>query len=281
MAKTQNTSTASYLDEAHAYLKGEVYNDLPSLYQRYILDCIVDAALAVSYDFSQHPGIYRKCDSVLKELILINRYNGVHPLYPNRDTRKSELYIPIFGKFIYESPASDDSMFVKNMIATINAAKAYSENKLDATVASLRTRVRTACKRFRSYLDSLMGTSLLAAGIQTKEQFDSAERILKEQSIYQTFGVQEALVEEWPREEEPTWQGALLIQNIFKEPRLSGYLPEKNTPMTLEVFNNKQLIADAGKKVIHHLLDSDYKDDKKIEAVIENLYTWGSELGLV
>ena len=253
---------------------------LSEMYQRYILDCIIDAAFAVSHDFALRPEVYKDINTST-ELISLRRLTGFSAEFPTKETRILELYAPFFGKYIYESPLSDDSMFIKTLESLIRAAKAYSENKLDATVASLRTRVRTSARRFRSYLNSIIGSSQIASNSQTEPLFKLAVKILKDDNIKSLFGVNQTLDPKWPLEEQPDSNGATLIQNIFQEPRLKNFFPGATMQMTIDKFVNKQLIGTAGQNAITGILNELDSDDKTIEEVISDLYTWGSELNIL
>lgn len=254
---------------------------LAKMYQKYLLDPIIDAAFAISHDFSLRPHVYKEI-SVTYELVLIRRLTGVFPTFPNKKTRIHELYCPFFGKFSYENPLQDqNSGFVTSMKSLIDAAKAFSERGSDPTERALKIRVQNSAKRLRTYLKGRIGSSQLAAYFQIEELFEIATKILFDPTIGSYFGVVGRLAGNWPLEDDPDSNGAILMEEIFTDDHLINYLPQPTTRISAEKFGNLQLIANAGKKSIEGILNQDDKDDKRFKSLIDNLYTWGSELGII
>ena len=251
-------------------------------YQIKTLDCVIDAAYAVSKDFSQRPDSYKNV-SVSAQLILFRRAMG--NLLPDKMTRKGELYQPFFGGMIPNNTESSQNGFYSSAKSLMEACKAYSENKLESTTLSLSERVNIANQYFRSHIEGLFGRSQMAALFESKIMFELSRQILKDTEIQKLFGVNGTIPQDWPLESPPNSDGAILIQNIFTQ--LSSIMPQPSEIKLMNNFINKQLISKQGNEsIINSLKDnvqgSDPKDPtSKINKLVASVYSWGSEMGML
>ena len=249
---------------------------IASMYQHSIMDCVVDAAFAVSEDFARRPDRYRSVEVTLL-LVLLRRSLGILPFFPEKMLRM-QLYLPFFGNPSAGEFKKGVVKFSKDAHALMLAAKAYSENKLEATEKALADRVKIAASRFRACVEGLLGSALEGAFMQTAVPFEVARNILMDEGIRKKFDMDGDFSNPtWPVEEEPDFQGAILIESIFA--KLNND-PEKAKIVNSENFINLQLIAAAGSKSILNAF-LDLENESNLAALVSSFYTWGSELGVI
>jgi hypothetical protein len=254
----------------------DLNTQLALLYKRWVLDCVVMSAFAVSKDFSQRPELYQNVggDVPAKLTALQSRY-GYDGDFPNCDQRNM-LLTPIFGLSDGGPKVDTGSAFFGTRQTVIGAATDYSENAQPTGFPMLRERVRSALVPFRTFLRDREGDSLTETHRRIESLFDVAETILKNENVRIVFGINKDIDGDWPlNSTDPN--GAKLIEKITLQ--LSD-IPVGQ--VSLDRFVRLQRVAEKGADAIRSVIGEDVeRDDEKLATAIANFYAWGSDLEAV
>jgi hypothetical protein len=258
-----------------------------SLYNRWVLDCVICAARAVSKDFSYRPQFYQDVDPKLAEQITeLQSVSGYEANFPGKEIREM-LMKPIFGMSDGHGDGNDGTPFQTTRMNLLAAAADFAEHTQPTGFESLRERIRSAIVPFKTHLDDICGASLDQTEIRMRELFLLSAKILKDSKISAVFGINGQILEEWPLESNDP-RGARLIEEIST--KLEGF---PHGPISRDRFVRMQRIGKKGEKSLMRILDDidelvelDELDDdteaiKKLDRVTAQLYAWGSDLGLI
>ena len=139
----------------------------------------------------------------------------------------------------------------------------------------LRERVRSAVVPFRTHLIDLKGGSFNQTEKRTRAIFDTSQTVLKDPTVSVVFGINGNIDTDWPLTSNDP-QGAKLVEKITTH--LTG-LPYG--VITKAMFVRIQRIAEKGDQSIRIIVDQNIEDPKFVDTLIAELYSWGSDLGLV
>lgn len=256
---------------------GSTYGHLlGSMYKRWVLDCIVDLAHAVSIDFSQRPELYQNLDSATADqLTLLQSSYGYTKDVPNRDIR-ANLFRPIFGDSDGQGSGNDNSPFQTTRVTVLAAAADFSENAQPTGFPMLRERIRSAIVPFKNHMVDVKGTSLNQTNARTHSIFELSSEILKDTKVAGVFGVSSPINKGWPLLSDDT-EGAKLVEKITTQ--LQG-IP--SGLITRDRFIRMQRMGDKGANSIHRILETDFDNDRDdLDNLTAQLYAWGSDLGLI
>lgn len=254
----------------------DLASQLASMYPRWVLDCIVMSAYAVSKDFSQRPELYQNVGgSVAKHLTALQSRYGYDGDFPDCDQRDM-LLTPIFGVSDGGPKVDASSAFYGTRQSVIGAATDFSENAQPTGFPMLRERVRSTLVPFRTFLRDRGGDSLTETDRRIKSLFDLAQSILKNENVRIVFGINKQIDDDWPLASgDPN--GAKLIEKITQQ--LSD-IPVGL--VRLDRFVRLQRVAQKGAGAISSVLGEDLeRDDNKLDVAIAQFYAWGSDLDSV
>lgn len=249
---------------------------LGSMYVRWVLDCIVDLAHAVSIDFSQRLELYQKVGKATTDnLTELQSAYGYDKNVPNREIR-ANLFHPVFGESDGPGNGNDGSPFQTTRLAVLAAAADFSENAQPTGFPMLRERIRSAIVPYRNHIVDVKGASLSQTDARTRKIFETSSTILRDSQIAGVFGVSSAIDKDWPLASTDT-EGAKLVEKITTQ--LQG-IP--SGLINRDRFIRMQRIGDTGSNSIERILETNIEnDDSKLDELTAQLYAWGSDLGLI
>jgi len=270
-------------------------HQVAGLYFYSVLDCLVDLAYKVSYDFFQRPHLYvdlgptqhnptdlgstqqKASTSPTFSLILakLHAQYGSNEFLPST-AQRDEIDLPIFGRVAGYS-TDEEGSFPRLRDELINAAAAFAERVFDTGVEMLRERVRSAHRPFQEYLIGLQGDS-----VQWSREFalpqlteEVSYTILRNKGVAGVFGIDKPPSGSWPYTEDSN--GDKLVEAISKQ------LMWKDQPtdmcITREHFSNLQRVALRGAEAIATIIDfQETLGNSDLDLLITKCYTWGSTL---
>jgi hypothetical protein len=256
---------------------GRSFQDtLGRLYQRWVLDCVVSSAVAVSKDFSDRPNLYQDVDdNVADDLVSLQGRYGFDPNYPNDQVRKT-LMRPLFGLSDGRAFEDESSAFHETRAAVIEAARAFSENAQATGLRMLRERFLSALVPFRTYLSDREGVSFNKTEERMARLFAFSERVLRDKNVHVVFGINKDVKVGWPLDSTDP-NGAKLIEKIVLQ--FPDLIQEQ---ISLDRFVRLQRIASNGYESIVGLFDPNLAtDNDTVDALIARFYAWGSDLGIL
>jgi len=255
------------------------------LYFYSVLDCLVDLAYKVSYDFFQRPHLYIDLGSTQHEastsapfsLILakLHAQYGSNEFLPST-VQRNEIYLPIFGRVAGYS-TDEEGDFPRLRDELINAAAAFAERVFDTGVEMLRERVRSTHRPFQEYLIGLQGDS-----VQWSREFalpqltdEVSYTILRNKGVAGVFGIDKPPSGSWPYTEDSN--GDKLVEAISKQ--LMWTNQPKDMCITREHFSNLQRVALRGAEAIATIIDfQETLGNSDLDLLITKCYTWGATL---
>jgi hypothetical protein len=253
-------------------------DDLGLMYKKWVLDCISNLGYAVSVDFSTRPELYKGVsDATADNLTLLQSEYGYNANFPNDATRLM-LMKGILGESDGHGSGNDGSIFQSSRMPVLAAAADFAGAE-ESTLPIHRERTRSAIIPFRTFMEDLEGASFKQTKTRMETIFETAQSILKDEKIAAVFGINKAINANWPLESTDP-EGAKLIEQITTQ--------LTNTPYGV-ITRNKvvrmQRMAQEGQESIVFILKNDIESiavtDDSLDALIRQLYAWGSNLGLV
>lgn len=261
------------------------------LYFYSVLDCLVDLAYKVSYDFFKDPHLYinlgRTKPAVSTSPTLSSVLAKLHAQYGSNEflpstAQRDEIYLPIFGR-VGGYSTNEEGNFPRLRDELINASAAFAERVFDTGVNMLRQRVITTHRPFQEYLNGLQGDS-----VKWSKEFALPELtegnsyiILRNEGVAGIFGINKPPIEDWPYTEDSN--GDKLVEEISKR-LMWGDHPE-GMYITREHFSNLQRAALRGAEAIATIIDfreglgaSPKEKEDNVDQLITKCYTWGAAL---
>jgi hypothetical protein len=270
-------------------------HQVAGLYFYSVLDCLVDLAHKVSYDFFRKPHLYmdleptqpNPTDSRPKQLkagtnptlsfTLAKLYAqyGSNEFLPST-AQRDEIYLPIFGRTA-DSSTDEEGDFPRLRDELINGSAAFAERVFDTGVDMLRERVRTTHRPFRDYLIGLQGDSVKWSREFALPQLteEVSYTILRNKGIAGIFGIDKPPSANWPYTEDSN--GDKLVEEISK--RLVWADQPEDMCITREQFSNLQRLALRGAEAIATVIDfQETLGNDELDLLITKCYTWGAAL---
>jgi hypothetical protein len=254
---------------------------LGEMYQRWTLDCVVEAARTVSRDFAGRPLHYRRVVAEnVKKLADLGSKTGHDPAWPDANQREV-FYSALFGPSDGKPVSGDASRFHQSAAAVREAAIKYSEYSHDPGGPRpgepiLLQEFKQKLEHLRAYLDTLAGPAVDFCDGHCQSVFDAAANALRDPDVARAFGVFQApQAANWPRETGKfDNDGASLVDEITRL-----LVPERTGRITQSLFLDMQHVASRGRATIEDALAYDAKwDDKQVRGLIGKAYSWDSAL---
>ncbi len=248
------------------------------LYFYSVLDCLVDLAYKVSYDFFQRPHLYIDLgpnptfSSILAKLHAQYGSNEFLPSTAQRD----EIDLPIFGRVAGYS-TDEEGDFPRLRDELIHAAAAFAERVFDTGADMLRERVRTTHRPFQEYLIGLQGDSVQWSRGFALPQLteDVSYAILRNKGVAGVFGIDRPPSGSWPYTDDSN--GDKLVEAISKQ--LMWADQPKDMCITREHISNLQRVALRGAEAIATIIDfQETLGNSDLDLLITKCYTWGAAL---
>jgi hypothetical protein len=260
-------------------------HEVAGLYFYSLLDCLIDLAYKVSYDFFKRSYLYidlgptesnadtsQTLSSILANL---HAQYGSNEFLPKK-AQRDEIDLPIFGRVAgYSTDEAGDFPRLRDEL--INACAAFAERVFDTGVEMLRERVRTTHRPFQVYLLGLQGDSVQwSRGFALpKLTEDVSYTILRNKGVAGVFGINEPPSGNWPYTEDSN--GDKLVEAISKQ--LMWTDQPKDMCITREQFSNLQRVALRGAEAIATIIDfQETLGNSDLDLLITKCYTWGAAL---
>jgi len=266
-------------------------HQVAGLYFYSVLDCLVDLAYKVSYDFFKKPHLYINLgrtqpavstsppfSSVLAKL---HAQYGSNELLPST-AQRDEIYLPIFGRVAGYS-TNEEGNFPRLRDELINAAAAFAERVFDTGVNMLRQRVITTHRPFQEYLNGLQGDSVKWSKETALPELTEkvSYTILRNNGVAGVFGINTPRDPNWPYTEDSN--GDKLVEEISKQ--LMWADQPEGMYITREHFSNLQRAALRGAEAIATIIDFQEglgatlkEKEDNVDLLITKCYTWGAAL---
>jgi len=240
-----------------------------ALYQRCVLDPIVELALSISHDSVRPTRQYRSLPRTVAELLEGFRDRTGSASEWLSATQRRNLFSPIFA-----TPFWDCSGEVRS------AAVAYAELGGGNSQALLGA-VRDTAATLRGYLQSLEAGAVADAENRTGPVFRNAIEVFRDGAVAAAFGLPAAPGGMWPLDggvtgDATSSNGAHLIQVIQ-----TALDPLHTRPsMSQYRFIHLQRAARYGAMTISGVLDGvdDLDSGEQIQSLVYNLYGWEKAL---
>lgn len=240
---------------------------LAALYQRSVLDPIVEVAFMISHDFVERPLHYRAVPAKVAGILENFRIRtGSDPKWPST-AQRDEVFEPLFG-----------DAFTTTGNALRAASVAFAESAA-RSLETLQDSVRDTCTAFRAYLKSIDGRVVSLADTQTQPVFHNAVEVFRSEAVTGAFGLLPP-GRSWPLDtDSESPDGTVLIEEIQ---RALGLFHDRPT-LTQHVFILLQRVARYGSLTVAGVLDdsSDWDDSDQLHALIRNACGWDTALRAV
>src|SRR5262245_51402341 len=195
---------------------------LDQIYARRVLDCVVEAAVAVSSDYytppNQYGGVKDEIADVLRQL---KSKTGTDPDFPNF-VQRQRMFAALVG-----TSDTDDSSVTLAAHQVRTAARNYATaailyGRVDAAPLlspgepALRRAFEDSLSTFHGVLSVVTDTAALKTAFeQTAHIFRRSTEVLQHEPVGRAFGVA-AAPKDWPISAHQDGKGALLMQEISR-----------------------------------------------------------------
>lgn len=258
-----------------------------SLYARWTLDCVVDAALGIAHDFVKRPRHYTELEAAdVAVLAKFRTLMGSSPDWPNA-AQRAAMYASMLGTS--DAKAGDKShLFHQTANAVRDAAVAYAERVYDTGEPMLKQAFVDAADAFKAHLDMLEGAALNEAERATQEVFSQAVKVLTTQALAKAFGLppaagppqqqnqqqQAPAAPNWPLAGAKDGKGAALIEEVTRVLQPGG-----GVQISQQQFTTLQRVAQRGQEAIAcALADHHNGNENQLNALLKNSYAWATAL---
>ncbi len=271
-------------------------HQVAGVYFFYKLDCLIDLAHKVSYDFYARPEIFTDLgeNSVeLQRATIAPILAKLHARYGTDEgvlnkKQRQMIYSALFGACVsMDSSADEEGNFPNLRDELLDACAIFVETKF-GDEASLRENVRQKYRLFKQYLTGLLGDSLRWSREQALSALTEqvSYRILRNKGVSAVYAISTPAVGDWPYDfdsnadkliEEISKQ--LMRQEKSEEMEMEG---EQGTYgyISREEITNRQRTAIEGAKAIATVIDVDAgtSDEEIDRLLIFKCYTWRTAL---
>jgi hypothetical protein len=234
------------------------------MYARWVLDCVVEMAYAVSVDFVARPDFYKGSD-VPEGIAELRSAYGYARDYPNKSQRQ-DLNSPVFGLSDGYAPDSGTDKFRALRRPLFDACIAYSERSVDVAAQKLKQRVLSALDPFPPYLRNFDGESIKLTYKQVKSLSDLSYKVLTSKSVAHVFGVDQPPDATWPLDANDP-KGSQLVRSIGER------LQPKDAVFNEEKFGRLRRMAQEGRDALEAIL-TNTTTDQSFENLVTRVYTW-------
>ncbi len=239
---------------------------IATLYQRFVLDPLVEIARAISLDFVKRPQHYRGVpENIANSLEKFRLRTGSDPEWPTAEQR-AQLFVPIFG-----------AAFRTTSIDLRAAVVIFVESGTERSLGALGDRVRHTAVAFRGYLKGLGGQAILSANREANSVFRSAIEVLRSEAVAGAFGLKPVSGKNWllnwaAEADAASSDGAFLIEEIQGTLGLFSFRPI----LTQHQFILMQRVAHYGALTITGVLDdaADWNSAEWVHTLVRNVYGW-------
>lgn len=246
-----------------------VEHSLAALYQRSVLDPLIEIARGVSHDFVERPRHYRAVPEKVAELLEGFRIrSGSSPEWLSK-AQRSRLFVSLFG-----------GAFCGASVGLRSAAVAFVDRGTDQE-PDLLGGFRDAAIAFRGALKFIEGRVVTVADSETAPVFRSAIEVLRSEVVAGAFGLPAAPGGNWPLDgalqADVTFSdGAHLVEEMQRALGLSYIRPA----LSQHRFVQLQRVAHYGSATIAGALDetAEWGAADQIRALARNAYGWEKAL---
>lgn len=240
---------------------------IATLYQRSVLDPMVEVARAISHDFVRRPRRYRAVPENLAAILEDFHFrSGSNPEWPSAPQR-ADLFAPLFGD-AFRTTSADLRC----------AAVAFTERLVEMSPHPLEDRVRDAAVVFRGYLKAIEGRVVSSADSETGSVLRSAIEVLRNTEVAGLFGLPPAPGGNWPLDgaveaDVAFADGAFLTEEIQRSLGLRCTISQHQ-------FILLQRVAYYGALTIAGVLAdaADWDRTDWVRALVRNAYGWETAL---
>ncbi len=251
-------------------------HQVAGLYFYSVLDCLVDLAYKVSYDFFKRPQLYVDLGPTLSSILAkLHAQYGNSEFLPSTQQR-DEIDLPIFGRVAGYS-TDEEGDFPRLRDELIKAAATFAERVFDTGVEMLRERVRTTHRPFQEYLIGLQGDSVKWSKEFALPQLSEevSYTILRNKGVAGVFSINNPPIGSWPYTEDSN--GDKLVEAISKQ--LMWTEQPQDMCITREHISNLQRAALRGAEAIATIIDfQETLGNSELDLLITKCYTWGAAL---
>lgn len=240
---------------------------IAELYQRSVLDPMVEVAHAVSHDFVRRPQHYRDVPQDIAGILEGFRIRtGGSPEWLSA-TQRAQLYSPLFG-----------AAFCASSIGLRSASVAFAERS-EGRNADLLDGVRDAAFALRSYIKGIEGRVVSVANSETGSVFRSAIEVLRNEAVARVFGLAPVPSANWPFDgaaDAASSDAAYLIEEIQRA--LTSIQPAMI--LKQQRFILLQRAAHYGAMTITGVLDevAGWESADRGHALVRHAYSWEKAL---
>jgi len=231
------------------------------LYQRSVLDPLIEIARNVAHDSVQRPRHYRAIPDNIAALLEGFRIQTGSSTKWLSAMQRAKLFSPIFG-----------AAFCSGSIGMRIAALAFVERGSDGR-QDLLDPLRDAAAGFRGYLNALQGRTITGADAETEPVFRSAVEVLRSEAVARVFGLPPTPGGDWPLAWKPDsglFDGAYLIEELQRALKLDRIHPA----MTQHRFVLLQRVAHYGSLTIRGVLENADDNKDALQALVRHAYGW-------
>jgi hypothetical protein len=242
------------------------YAELVSdMYARWVLDCVVEVAYAVSRDFAARPDCYQSPD-LQDEVVDFRSSYGYTRAFPNKAQRQ-DLNSPVFGLSDGYSPDSGSDDFHNYRRSLFDACSRFLGSTSTDASPLLRPPIRTAIELFQLYLRKFNGESIHSSYKQVRSISNLSFRLIRNPGISRVFGGRTAPTNEWPLNAHDQ-SGGQLISTIGVQLKLTA-----DVVFSEVKFARLLRIAHDGRAALEAILRHK-PNDQNLDTVIEKVYNW-------
>jgi len=238
------------------------------MYARWVLDCVVEIAHAVSRDFIGRPDFYKGADIPEGIASLYSSY-GYARDFPNKSQRE-EMNAPIFGVSDGYSPNNGTDKFRALRRPLFDACIAYAERTVSDAAAAIRQRVLSSMELFPSYLRNFDGASIHSSYEQFRSVSDLSFVVLRSQGVFHVFGVDQAPGDRWPLDVNDP-HGSQLISAICEKLSVEPAFNE-------DKFGRLRRVAQEGRQALEAILVEGPTSELNFDKLVTRVYTWATSL---
>jgi hypothetical protein len=238
------------------------------MYARWVLDCVVEIAHAVSRDFIARPEFYKGADIPDDIASLYSSYGNARD-FPDK-LQREEMSAPIFGISDGYAPNDGSDKFRALRRPLFDACIAYAERTVNDAASGLRQRVLSSMELFPSYLRNFDGASIRSSYGQIRSVSDLSFAVLRSPGVFHVFGVDRAPGDRWPLDVSDP-HGSQLIWAICEKLSVDPAFNE-------DKFGRLRRVAQEGRQALEAILAEGPTSEDHLDDLVTKVYTWATSL---
>jgi hypothetical protein len=255
----------------------ESYAQLISdMYARWVLDCVVEVAYAVSKDFAARPDCYQSTD-LPDDVVDFRSSYGCTRAFPNKAQRQ-DLNAPVFGPSDGYSLDGGSDEFHNYRKSLFDACTRFLGSTSRDAAPLLKPPIRSAIELFQIYLRKFNGESIHSSYKQIRSVSNLSFTLLRNSGISSVFGEgRKPPTSAWPLDaNDPS--GGQLISTIGVKLKLTA-----DVVFSEMKFARLIRMAQDGRDALEAILRSEAVDeyatdehptDQHLTSVIEKIHNW-------